>query len=240
MSRFFLNSDAWDVTPSLVGDEARHCARVMRAKVGDQIEVFDGRGRRATAVIESLASRKVGLRLGPRIESHPPATQIVLVPTVLKGKAMDWLIQKAVEIGVRAIEPVLTEHAVVKPGEGKEEKWQRIALEACKQCHQNWMPEITAPRPLTEWLDEAADGLRVIASLAEGSRPLRELLRECGQLDKVSYLVGPEGDFTEVETEACLAAGCRPVSLGPQVLRAETAGIYGVAALNYEFLRDFV
>ncbi len=247
MPRFFLPPDAWAGRARLEGEEARHCARVMRARPGDRITVFDGEGRRAEAEVTAVSARAVELDLGESRLSTPRGPSIGIVVAVLKGKAMDWLVQKAVELGADSIETVVTARAVVRPGEGKEEKWQRVALEACKQCGRDRVPHIPPPRPLEDWLaEEAVDpgrqdiaGSVLVASLSGAPEPLPRVLDELGERRRMRILIGPEGDFTAGEDRLCRESGCRPVSLGDEVLRAETAGIFAISALKCWKLRDF-
>lgn len=234
MARFFLDPALWLVDPALAGDEAVHCARVMRLKSGDKIEVFDGCGRGAVAEIVSVHRDRVALRLGAVEEEGPPRVRLVLATAVLKGKAMEWMLQKAVELGVDEIQPLRTRHAVVKPGEDKPEKWRRIVLEACKQCGRKRMPAVG---DLMDFPDvvRSAGGLRLLASLAGQPRPMRECLQQGPVEEGVTLLIGPEGDFSAEETAMALDAGWQPVSLGKTVLRSETAAIFGAAALRYAF-----
>lgn len=235
MARFFLHPDAWKDNAALSGDEAFHCARVLRAKVGDRIEVFDGKGRSAEAHIDSVSKSRIELSLEHPHEASPAVPGVVLVQSVLKGKAMDWLIQKAVELGTSRIQPILTEHGVVRPGDAKPDKWRRVALEACKQCGQSFLPEVSEPLTLEEYLGQHVDGVRVVASLAEPRRALREVLADAGKAGVIHFAVGPEGDFSAGETQALLGAGFLPATLGSQVLRSETAALFGLAAISYAF-----
>jgi len=238
--RFFLPPHAWSTDPALIGEEAKHCALVLRSSPGDIVEVFDGTGRCTRAKLLSVTKSRValGLEVCPSVP-QVLAPQITLFQAIPKGKTMDLIVQKAVELGVAIIQPVLTRHTVVRlePEEAqrKAEKWQRVALEACKQCGQNTLPEVRLPLPLHEALATASPAsIRVLASLAPGARPLRDLLRgESPQ--SVDVLVGPEGDFSAEETAAALAAGFLAATLGSIVLRAETAAFFALGALRYEF-----
>ena len=241
MARFFLNPEAWGGEALLEGDEARHCGQVMRAGPGERVVVFDGCGRSAEAEVLEVAKRAVRLRLGESRQAAAPRPVVTLAQAVPKGKTMDLIVQKAVELGVAVIQPLVTRHSVARPDGRKAEKWQRVALEACKQCGQDWLPELRAPVGLVDWLEEQGGGggeLRLIASLAEGARPMREVLREAGDLERVVVLVGPEGDFAPGETESALESGYRPLSLGPLVLRVETASLWCLAAIRYEFTKE--
>jgi 16S rRNA (uracil1498-N3)-methyltransferase len=228
MPRYFLEPGRWGKGASLTGDEAHHCARVMRAVAGDEIEVFDGQGRGAAATVLSVSKQEVELELGEGVVDPPPPVRLVLAMAVLKGRAMEWLIQKAVEIGADAIVPVVTERCIARrDGSG----WRRTILEACKQCGRRRLPELREAVSLREYLAAGGGGLRLIASLAAGAKPLREWLGRAGETGEIVFLVGPEGDFTGEETAAALEAGFHPVTLGPAVLRAETAALAGLAAV---------
>jgi 16S rRNA (uracil1498-N3)-methyltransferase len=235
MPRFFLDPATWGDEASLIGDEAKHCSRVLRSRVGDQIVVFDGRGREAQAEILTLGRDCVAIRLGQVKAEPPPEVEIVLAQAVLKGKAMDWLLQKSVELGVSQIQPLSTRHAVVQPGDGKEEKWQRVVLEACKQCGRSRIPEVMPTVGVGEFLKKTSAEPRVIASLQSGAQPLRETLENLKNFKRVTLIVGPEGDFSSDEYQQFKDAGCIPVNLGPAVLRSETAAIYVLAASTYAF-----
>lgn len=233
MARFHLEPNAWAAEAELTGEEAKHCIRVLRARVGDRITVFDGRGRSAPAEILALSRDRARLRLGAESTEPEPAVEVVLAQAVLKGKAMDLLLQKSVELGAHRIQPLVTRHAVVQPGEGKEEKWRRAVLEACKQCGRSRVPEVAAVAALGEWLASPPEGLRLIASLAPGAVPMREAVQAAGSPGRVTVLVGPEGDFAPEEIDAAVAVGFIPVRLGAPVLRSETAAFYCLAALGY-------
>ncbi|MFC7336123.1 16S rRNA (uracil(1498)-N(3))-methyltransferase [Haloferula chungangensis] len=235
MPRFFLDPTAWGADAALTGDEAKHCARVMRAQVGDSITVFDGLGRSAVAEILNVSKSHVGLHLGEARHESAPKVRVVLAQAVIKGKAMDWLLQKAVELGVTDIQPLSTRNAVVQAGEGKEEKWQRAVIEACKQCGRSRVPTVLPILELEPFLEKSATSSRLIASLEENARPLKECLSEAGEGGELIFLVGPEGDFSPTEYAAARESGCLPVSLGTAVLRSETAGIYCLSAAAYAF-----
>lgn len=237
MARFYLPPDVWLTEPTLTGDEARHLSQVLRMKPGDSVIVFDGHGRRASAEILCVSRDHVPLKLGEILPSRPPLPAITLAQAIPKGKNMDLIVQKSVELGIAAIQPLVTRYTVVQPGDGKSEKWRRNALEACKQCGQDTLPEIADPLTFDRWISTQTDapGLKLIASLAPGARPFRTVLRGNPGTTQATLLVGPEGDFSAEETAAALAAGFLPISLGSIVLRVETATLYCLSALRYEF-----
>lgn len=237
MARFYLPPAAWLADPALTGDEARHLSQVLRMKSGDSVVVFDGRGRRASAEILSVSRDFVSLKLGEILPTRAPLPAITLAQAIPKGKNMDLIVQKSVELGIAAIQPLVTRYTVVQPGDGKSGKWRRNALEACKQCGQDTLPDITEPMTFDRWIATQADapGLKLIASLAPGARPMRTVLRGHPGTVQATLLVGPEGDFSGEETATALAAGFLPVSLGSIVLRVETATLFCLSALRYEF-----
>ncbi len=237
MHRFLLPPDAWLPDPALAGDEAHHLSQVLRARPGEHITVFDGCGRRAEAEVLTVSRDRVLIKLGESVTSPQPMPAITLAQAIPKGKNMDFIVQKAVELGVAIIQPLVTDHTIVQPGDGKSGKWHRTALEACKQCGQDTLPVIANPMTLDAWLTSqaSAPGIKLIASLAPGALPMREVLHAYPGTTAATLLIGPEGDFSTGETTAALAAGFLPISLGDIVLRVETATLYCLSALRYEF-----
>jgi 16S rRNA (uracil1498-N3)-methyltransferase len=150
-------------------------------------------------------------------------------------------VEKATELGAAAIAPLLSERTVVRIDESealaKKDKWQRVAIEAAKQCGQNWVPAVAKPRTPKEFFQAGEKwDLMLIASLQPDSRPIKETLAEFAgkKLGRVLVLVGPEGDFTPAEINLAKNAGCRPITLGPIILRTETAAIYCLSVLSHE------
>ncbi|MEY5020208.1 MAG: hypothetical protein RLZ22_1296, partial [Verrucomicrobiota bacterium] len=234
--RFHLPPEDWQAA-ALTGDEARHFSQVLRGKAGDVITVFDGHGRRASALVQQVSRDRVSLEISDAFSPAPPRPHITLAQAIPKGKTMDLIVQKSVELGVARIEPLITRHTIVQPGDGKSDKWTRVALEACKQCGQDTLPQVAPPFAFNAWIADAAkiSGLKLIASLAPGAKPMREVLRSHPNTTDATILVGPEGDFSPEETDAALTAGFIPVSLGNIVLRVETASLFCISALRYEF-----
>ena len=235
MPRFFLPPDSWVDEAWLTGDEAKHLSQVLRIRAGETVTVFDGSGRRAEAVIREVARDRARLDLGSIVQTPAPKPFVTLALAIPKGKNMDLVVQKAVELGVSVIQPLVTRRTIVQPGEGKAEKWRRVTLEACKQCGLDHLPEVAEPLAFSEWLAKReGSGLALIASLTPGARPMKDVVR-AGEGSAVTVLIGPEGDFTPEATSAALTAGFHPVTLGANVLRAETAALFCLSALRYEF-----
>lgn len=235
-ARFLLPPTEWRENAVLEGDEARHLSQVLRIRAGETVIVFDGEGSRADAEVLSVSRDKVSLKVGEKRETAAPLPEITLAQAIPKGKNMDLIVQKSVELGTRAIHPLVTRYTVVQPGDQKASKWRRVALEACKQCGQDTLVQIEEPADFSKWLSHQSsfEGLKIIASLAPGARPLREVLKEQPGTQKVMALIGPEGDFSSQETIDALEAGFVPVTLGDIVLRVETASLFVVSALRYE------
>lgn len=237
MPRFYLPPAAWTESPFLDGDEAKHLAHVLRIQSGDTITVFDGLGNFADARVLSVSKQRVDLMLELAEYKPAPLPEITLAQAIPKGKNMDWIVQKAVELGVSKIQPLVTRNTIVSPGDDKAGKWRRTALEACKQCAQFTIPDIADPVSLDTWIKSGNPSeLKIIASLAEHSQNFRETLAAHPDIESITILVGPEGDFTPQETEAALAAGFIPVSLGDLVLRVETATLFCLSAVRFQYV----
>lgn len=231
--------------PELVLDRvvARHLQSVLRLTTGDTLELFDGAGRTVRARI--AGADRQGLQLvhdAVPLLHPPPACILTLVVCISKGWRMDWTVEKAVELGVSHLLPVISARTIVRLDDDeaaadKVARWQRVALDAARQCGAVWLPQIVAPRPLAAALAERRaerSAPLLVAALTPAARPLRDVLAEFAAAPPTaaSWIVGPEGDFTSAEHDLLLAAGALPVSLGSRVLRAETAALYGLCALN--------
>lgn len=240
MHRFFLRTTAGVGAVVELGEsDSHHAARVLRLQVGDAVEVLDGAGRRLGARVLEVSKRAT--RLAVQVEHRVPApARVELAPSLLKGKAMDFLVQKVTELGVARLCPLSTERAVVqiRDDEAAEKvlDWTRTAMEACKQCGNPWLPTIETPRSLSDFLSETSPGILIVASLRPDALVARHLFAhwEPGSVDRVTLVLGPEGDFSPDEEDALRRAGAMPMNLGPLVLRAETAAIAGLALIQHE------
>ncbi len=238
MNRYFIPADQWkDDRLSLSDEEARHCSRVMRAREGDEIEIFDGEGVSATCKISSVSRNEVHCSIIDKTTSPPVSHPVTLCQAIPKGSNMEWIVQKAVELGVSKIQPLITAHTVARPesAEKKCSKWQRVALEACKQCGQNYLPEIAMPESYDTWLQNFIfEGTRLVAALDERAIHLKDHFAAHAPKGGVALLVGPEGDFSETEYDAAFKADFQPVNFGNIVLRVETASLYGLSVIQHE------
>jgi len=228
----------------LTGSEAHHARHVLRARRGERVVVLDGAGHEFLCEVQESDRDKTRLAVVEK-RCHPaPPNRITLLQAVPKGKLMEAIVQKATELGVSRIIPLLTERVVAhyddEDAAHRASKWQLVAREAIKQCGSPWLPEIEPPATPEGFLArKEAFEMPLIASLASGSRPAREYFSTFrathNRMPKsVCIWIGPEGDFTSHETEAIKSEGALPITLGPLILRAETAALYCLSILNYE------
>lgn len=242
LSRFHLSAEAWQSDHlTLAGDEAAHCSRVLRREVGEQIEVFDGMGRVAIATITAVAKSTVTVRIDAQRQHELRAHHIHLMPAMIKAEPFEWLLEKAAELGAASVQPIITTRTIVHLSgdhlEKKLGKWRRHMVESAKQCHTAWIPGLEKPRSLAEALAAVPkDGCRIMPALSEQSRRVHEL--PLAQARSVFILIGPEGDFTSEEEALAQLHGFQPVTLGPLILRAETAAIASLALVGHELARQ--
>jgi 16S rRNA (uracil1498-N3)-methyltransferase len=214
---------------------ARH-VQVLRLQPGASITLFNGEGGEFEAVIVRMGRSDVQVEVGQHhAVEREVAREIHLALGMPANERMDWLVEKATELGAASIQPLVAERSVLKPaGERAEKKrahWQGIAIAACEQSGRNRVPPVHAVMDMARWLSEApTQPMRLMLSLAPGARPLDEAPR--GDQAALVLLSGPEGGLSAPEEQAALARGFRPVSLGPRVLRAETAPLALLAALT--------
>jgi len=247
MHRCFVRPEDWDNDAvRLRPDVAHHLYRVYRAREGDEVAVFDGRGREGIARVGAVPAGKMRapcvLTLLRQSRAQPLPARIALIQALPKGKRMDWIVEKAVELGIAEILPVLTERVVTRLDSDRRaeraSRWQRIAEGAARQCGTAWLPEVAPPVPLEARLAEAGRfDLFLAGSLDRAARPLRGVLREslAARPGSVAVLIGPEGDLTPEESRAAVAAGAIPVCFGPLTMRLETAALYAMSVVVYEF-----
>ena len=222
---------------SLPAGAARH-VQVLRMQPGDVITLFNGEGGEFEATVTRMGRSDVEVEVGMHhaVEREAPCA-VHLLAGITANERMDWLVEKATELGAASITPITAERSVLKlKGERADKKlahWQGVAVAAAEQCGRNRVTRIDAASTVAQWVAQhpadAANDLRLVLSLSYGTRPLNEAVQ--GQTS-VTLLSGPEGGLTPAEEAQALAAGFVPVTLGPRVLRAETAPLAVLAALT--------
>jgi 16S rRNA (uracil1498-N3)-methyltransferase len=249
MHRFYIWPENWSSGAlALTGSEAHHARDVLRVGRGEKVVLFNGQGREVTAEVVDFSSDKIGLRKLHEAETPPLRCRIFLGQAIPKGKNIELIVQKAVEIGAAEIAPIISDRTVVRvdseSAAQKQSRWQQIAIEAAKQSGQNWLPRVHTPKKLAELFSASAVesfDLRLIASLQPDAQHLKQILADYSSEHQhrprsVLMLVGPEGDFTPAELALARRYGCQPITLGPIILRVETAAIYCLSVLSYELL----
>ena len=226
---------------ALSPEESHHLARVLRVEAGQELTLFDGQGIRADGVVDAVTKKEVTVRITARETVPPPAVEIILIQAVCKPDRFELILQKATELGVRRIQPVITKNASLPAGkiEKMAERGEAIIRNAAQQCGTAWLPDfqglekMAAVFPMIGKFDAV-----FIGSLHPNARPFREAFRSLdkSKIQTAALLIGPEGDFTAEEVNAAVAAGAIPVTFGNQILRTETAAIFGLSVLAYELL----
>jgi 16S rRNA (uracil1498-N3)-methyltransferase len=265
MHRFYIAPEDWNPDSLVLGGaEAHHARDVLRLQPGGRVVVFNGRGHEITAEIAKVNRKEIQLRKMHEARVPPLPCHITLAQAIPKGKNMDLIVQKAVEIGAAEIAPLISERTIVhleaRETAQKQAKWQQVAIEAAKQCGQNWLPTVQTPKTLKEFfagdvvtagvptaepssrrLTQTPLQLRLIGSLQSDAVHLKTVLADYerehhARPASVLMCIGPEGDFTPAELNLARSNGCRPITLGPIILRVETAAIYCLSVLSYELL----
>ncbi|MEQ2006636.1 MAG: RsmE family RNA methyltransferase [Limisphaerales bacterium] len=228
---------------TLSPEESHHAFRVLRLAPGDAVTLLDGAGVEARGSVITADKRAVRVAVRERVVHPALLCAVTLLQALPKGRLMDTIVEKATELGVARIVPLLTERTVSRPDEdhaaSKVEKWQTTALEAVKQCGNPWLPRVEPPVTFADFLrrKERFD-LSLVASLHPGTRPMRAVFaefqaREGRRPASVAVWVGPEGDFTTQEMAALVSNSVQPITLGSLVLRCDTAAVVTLAlALN--------
>ena len=220
---------------ALPPEAAHHAIRVLRLREGDRVQLFDGLGHERHGVIIELNGRHavIGNISAVDFDRESPL-RVLLAQALASGEKMDWIIQKATELGVAEIQPLDTERSVARLSADRIEKrmehWRQVAISACEQCGRNLLPEIHTPLDIMDWLQQvrhASDAKFIL--LPQGAASLNTQPRPSGS---TTLLIGAEGGFTEAESTAAQQCGFVPIRMGARVLRTETAAIAGLAALQ--------
>ncbi len=258
MSRFFVPSDSINyegeapVSIEIVGTDVNHIKNVLRRAEGESILLCDSHGLEYNCVISEITQERIAARvIAVNDVSSEPSVPVFLLQGVPKGDKMELIVQKGVELGLNGVLPVITERTVVKfasvqDREKKRTRWQRISLEAAKQCGRGVVPDVLAPEDFGLAMQMMQEGifenyLKLMPYENESTVTLKEILQKHkkGLTEERKYtgiciFIGPEGGFAQKEVDKAIAAGFCPVSLGKRILRTETAGLAAIAAIRYE------
>ncbi|MDR0468540.1 MAG: 16S rRNA (uracil(1498)-N(3))-methyltransferase [Peptococcaceae bacterium] len=250
MERFYVDPDALTTHEArITGDEYKHLKNVLRMKIGDAVEVFDGKGRGFSGRLKLLDKAEALAELDEAVtEVRDSALHICLAQGIPKGEKMDLIIQKNTELGVDTIIPLELSRCVVrldgdKKRKDRQTRWQRVAKEAARQCGRLTVPEVSLPMEVEEFLQQVSNRDLLLIPWEEGGQPLKaffavaEVEKAAGMLrrDRIFVMIGPEGGMTADEVEAGKQAGGWVLTLGPRLLRTETAGMALLSILQYQW-----
>lgn len=239
LRRFLLQASPQGQEASLQGEEVHHLVHVLRAQIGDCIELIDGTGRVWSGDIKQIDRDRVEVtRVRLISASQATPTRLLLIQSLCKAEKLEWVLQKFTELGISEIHLLDAEHSVVKvPRERIEkrlERWTRIVIGAVKQSRRSNTPVLHAPVQCQTVCDHLQADLKLLFSERDSARHLKTILRECGKPPVVAFAIGPEGGWTPHEEAVFIQHLFQPASLGPSILRTETAAIVALAVLKYE------
>lgn len=242
MPRFFVGENQIaDNKITIVGQDVKHIKNVLRMAVGQNVDICDDKGRKYACEIENIAKEEITVKiLSCNEQGNEPGIPVTILQGVPKGEKMELIIQKNVELGITKIVPVIMERCVVKfqnqqDKEKKAARWNKIAMEAAKQCGRSIIPKVLVPENLSKVIAELPqDALLITASENEKTVSLKEILQK-EKPREIYFIIGPEGGIASSEEECLKNAGFNSVSLGPRILRTETAGFALLSAIRYEY-----
>ena len=242
MSKFFVNSENISSDSIIItGEDVVHIKKVLRLNSGDNIIVSDGLGTDYHVQIQKIDLHTVDTKIISSFKNNSePPVDIVLFQGLPKSDKMDYIIQKGVELGVKKIVPVITERTVVKISNNKDykkkhQRWNRISMEAAKQCNRGIIPQVEYPIIFKEAIETLPNnGFRILPYEKEKSQGIKGILKEKSNSKDIFIFIGPEGGFCDREIELALKNDFNIISLGPRILRTETAGIVVLSILMYE------
>lgn len=244
MVQFYLPPDRWDSqidsgTARLEGGEARHARDAFRLKPGDAIRIFDGRGSSARGRVKAATSSALDMTIERKLASDAePRTHVDLAQALVPNETMDQIVRQAAELGVSRIWPVACDRSVVKLDADKRlakvEHWKKTALAACKQCDRNTLPEVMPVLTARELTTKFSDyGATLIASPAESQAELDVWVKTPARPGRILIAIGPEGDFSPEELKLFAQSGVRAVTLGPLILKSDTAAVAALSVLQF-------
>ena len=208
-----------------------HLLKVLRKKEGDEIILFDGKGNSCLGVISSLNKSQLELEIIELFDKTlRSGIKISLGQSLIKSDPLNFIIQKATELGVASFYPLITDRSVIKLKMTKNRalKWSLIARGACEQCGENWLPIIESPMKLDRWAEVEKSKIKIVLYPHANNK-----ISDLDYKDSVSLAIGPEGDFTEYEVDSLIEKGFIPVTIGQRILRAETAAISAISSVRF-------
>lgn len=228
LSRFFIDAPLSLGSHDLPEAQAHYIGRVLRHAAGDAVQLFDGSGQEFVGELLEVGKKSVRVELREQFAGLAESPlRIHLGQGLSRGERMDWAIQKATELGVAEITPIVSERCEVRLKDERADKrlahWRQIAISACEQCGRSVLPVIHPPLPLADWLAQTAADLRLVL------HPVAEPLSGHARPTSLAFLIGPEGGLADAEVRQAQAAGYRAARLGPRVLRTETAPVVALA-----------
>lgn len=239
MTKLFISQEPVEGVFRLDRDYRKRLVKVMRLKSGDSLEVFTS-GKRFQCSVQQISPEEIELKVLNEFPVAAPALHLRLGQAIPKGDRFEWLIQKATEIGVTEIFPLITERTIVKPDNvaAKVQRWNEIAEHAAGQSENSFPTIIHSPQSLPSFLEQSVDpGLKLLLHERKNSSSLHQLLKG-HNTNRITFVVGPEGGWTDKETELLINSRYLLLHLGPRILRAETSGLVLATLLQYE-LGDF-
>lgn len=241
MPVYFIQSrSVQDDRITLTGELAHHLRDVLRCRPGETLDLADEKRNRYHVSVDQITKQQIRAKILQKdAPSAQPAFPVTLAQAILKGKKMDWVIQKSAELGVTTLMPIVTERTIARPKSEREshqtERWQAIAQEAAQQCGRLDIPDIKPVAALDDLLKNPPEAsMKLVPWELEQGLSLKSVLQNLKNEKSVAILIGPEGGFSPREIEKARKAGWISVSLGPRILRAETAGMAVLAILEYE------
>jgi 16S rRNA (uracil1498-N3)-methyltransferase len=238
--RFFITPDqVRDPYVAIIDDDVRHIRTVLRKGPGDLLTLLDGQGKEYTVRITAIEKAEIDTEIIDRKERHPAFPRVILGQGIAKADKMDWIVQKATELGASSIVPLVTERTIVKVKDEEKRvvRWQKIAREAAMQSDRPDIPAVGSIRVFEEFIRTLALGPQALLLFPweEGTEPIKNALRQHADAKHIVVLIGPEGGFSRSEAEAAKVKGFSLVSLGTNILRTETAAIAALSMIGYEF-----
>lgn len=238
MYRFFVDRNFAD-DMYIDGQDAHHITHVLRMKPGEKIQIVSLDQVTAVMEIAGFGDNRVDIHLVEKMErNHEPSVEVTLIQGLPKQDKLEWVIQKAIELGVHDIRPAMMEHSVVRLDKDKalkkQQRWQKIAEAAAKQSKRDEIPQVALPEKFADVIQNCTADLKIVAYEVEDTRGIRDVLQAHPEIHSAAFLIGPEGGISKEEFALTQKLGWHSVSLGPRIMRTETAALATLAAIMYE------